>query len=84
MNADVEKFFDECRNDPHFAKVGGLEQLVETFEQIYQEANESAAFQELWDSVREIVTRREPLIERFKALAPLIQKFVEYTTPIPR
>jgi hypothetical protein len=51
--------------------------MAETFEKFYQEADESAAFQDFWDRIRETVTRKKPLMERFKALVPLFRKIVD-------
>jgi hypothetical protein len=74
MNDDVERFFEECRAERFFQNNPDVfEDMIETFEKLYREADESPAWQDFWDLVREIVTRKEPLIERFKALAPLWQ-----------
>ena len=69
MDEAVERFFEEChadglsRDNPE-----AFEHLMDAFEKLYQGGNESAAFQELWDDIREIVARKESHVERLKAI----------------
>jgi hypothetical protein len=75
MDADVESFLDECRADPWFREQpGALDHTEEMFEKLYREGDESAKWQEVWDRIREIVTRKVSLFERFKALFPILQE----------
>jgi hypothetical protein len=78
MNADVDRFLEECRADPFFRNdTKAVDQIEEVLIKFYREADESPAFQAFWDQLRSIVTRREPLMDRFQSLLPLIQKLVE-------
>jgi hypothetical protein len=77
MNSDVDRFLEECRADPFFRNdPKAIDQIEEVLTKFYREADESPAFQEFWDQLRSIVTRREPLMDRFQALVPLIRKLV--------
>jgi hypothetical protein len=78
MNADVDRFLEECRADPFFRNdTKAVDQIEEVLIKFYREADELPAFQAFWDQLRSIVTRREPLMDRFQSLLPLIQKLVE-------
>jgi hypothetical protein len=69
MDQDVERFFEECRADGLSRdNPEAFEHLMDAFEKLYQGGNESAAFQELWDDIREIIARKESHIERLKAI----------------
>ena len=76
MNEDVERFLEECRTDPFFQNnpngVDRIEDLLLT--RFYHEADESPAWQELWDRIREIITRKAPLVERFEELLLFLKK----------
>jgi hypothetical protein len=69
MDDDVERFFEECHADGlSLDDPEAFEHLMDALEKLYQEGNESAAFQEFWDDIREIVARKESHIERIKAI----------------
>jgi hypothetical protein len=73
MDEEVERFFEECRPDGlSRGNPEAFERLMDTLEKLYQEGNESAAFQEFWDDIREIVTRKESHIERLTAIVKKI------------
>jgi hypothetical protein len=75
MDADVERFFEECRADPWFRdQPEALKGHEEIFEEFYLAGDESPEWQEIWDRIREVVTRKEPLMERVKALIPILEK----------
>jgi hypothetical protein len=75
MDADVERFFEECRADPWFRdQTEALKGHEEIFEEFYLAGDESPEWQEIWDRIREVVTRKEPLMERVKALIPILEK----------
>jgi len=82
MDDDVERFFEECRADGLCQdNPENFDHLMEILERFYQEADESAAFQEFWDEIRKIVGRNEPrierlnaIMERFSVIAPLLPK----------
>jgi hypothetical protein len=75
MNEDVERFLEECRAGAFFQNnpnaVDRIENLLTKF---YHEADESPAWQELWDRIREIITRKAPLVERFEELLLFLKK----------
>ena len=75
MNADVQRFFEECRAEPFFQdKPSALDHMEEGFDKFYRAGDDNPAWQDIWDRIREVVTRQKPLIERFKALAPILQE----------
>jgi hypothetical protein len=75
MNEDVERFLDECRADPFFQdNPTGVDRIEDLLTKFYHEADESPAWQELWDRMRGIITQRTPLIERFEELLLLLKK----------
>jgi hypothetical protein len=77
MNADVERFFEECRADPWFReRLDDLDLMEERFEKFYLDGDESAEWQDIWDRIREVVTRKEPVIERFKVLGPMLREIL--------
>jgi hypothetical protein len=77
MDADVERFFEECRADGLCRdNPETFDHLMEVLEKLYREADESAAFQEFWDDIREIVARKEPRIERLSAIMPRLQSII--------
>jgi hypothetical protein len=77
MNEDVERFFEECRADGLCrGNPENFDHLMEILEKIYREADESAAFQEFWDDIREIVARKEPRIERLTAVMARLQRII--------
>jgi hypothetical protein len=56
MDEDVERFFEECRADGLCRdKPETFDYLMEILEKVYRQGDESAAFQEFWDDIREIV-----------------------------
>jgi hypothetical protein len=78
MNSDVDRFLEECRADPFFRNDSkAIDQIEEVLIKFYREADESPAFQDFWDRLRSIVTRREPLMDRLQALVPVIRKLIE-------
>jgi hypothetical protein len=80
MDADVERFFEECRADPYFReRPTALDRLEDTFEKFYRAADDYPAWQDIWDRIREIVTQKKPLIERFKVLVPIVQEIIALT-----
>lgn len=78
MNSDVVRFLEECRADPFFRNdPKAIDQIEEILMKFYREADKSPAFQDFWDRLRSIVTRKKPLMDRFQALVPLIRKLIE-------
>jgi len=75
MNEDVERFLEECRADAFFQNnPNGVDRIEDLLTRFYHEADESPAWQELWDRMREIITRKALLIERFEELLLLLKK----------
>jgi hypothetical protein len=75
VNEDVERFLEECRIDPFFQNnPNGVDRIEDLLTRFYHEADESPAWQELWDRMRGIITRKAPLIERFEELLLLLKK----------
>jgi hypothetical protein len=75
MDADLERFFEECRADPWFReRPEALKGHEEIFEKFYRAGDESPEWQEIWDRIREVVTRKEPLMDRVKALIPILEE----------
>ena len=73
MNEDVERFLDECRADALFQNIpNGVDRIEDLLTKFYHEADESPVWQELWDSIRGIITGKAPLIERFEELLLLL------------
>jgi hypothetical protein len=69
MDADVERFFDECRADGLCRdNPENFDPLMEILETFYLEADESASFQEFWDDIREIAAGKEPRMERLSEI----------------
>jgi len=59
MNEDVECFLEECRADAFFQNnPNAVDRIEDLLTKFYHEADESPAWQELWDRIREIITRR--------------------------
>jgi hypothetical protein len=69
MNEDVERFLDECRADAFFQNNpnGGVDRIEDLLTKFYHEADESPAWQELWDRRRGIITGKAPLIEDLRS-----------------
>jgi hypothetical protein len=78
VNADVERFIEECRADPWFRKdPEGLDHMEEVFETFYRAADETPAWQDFWDRIREIVTQRNrSLNDRFAVLVPIMAEII--------
>ena len=77
MDEDVERFFEECRADGLSRdNPEAFQHLMDKLEKLYQEGNESAVFQELWDDIREIVARKESHIERLTAIVARWKKIL--------
>jgi hypothetical protein len=77
MDADVERFFEECRADPWFRERPEVHsRLEELFEKFYREGDESANWQDIWDRIREAVTRKESLRQRVQALDPILEEII--------
>ena len=77
MDEDVERFFEECRTDGLCRdSPENFDHLMEILEKVYREADESAASQEFWDDIREIVARKEPRIERLSAVMARLQRVI--------
>ena len=75
MNEDVERFLEGCRADAFFQNnLNGVDRIEDLLTRFYHEADESPAWQELWDRMREIITRKAFLIERFEELLLLLKK----------
>lgn len=75
MNEDVERFLEECRADEFFQNnPNGVDRIEDLLTKFYHEADESPAWQELWDLIRGIITQKTPLIERFEELLRLLKK----------
>jgi hypothetical protein len=79
VDADVERFFEECRADPRYRQqpevIGAMiDAIEERFEKFYLAGDESASWQDIWDRIREVVTRKEPLMERAKALISVLEE----------
>ncbi len=77
MDQDVERFFEECRADGLCRdNPENFDDLMEILERVYREGDESVAFQEFWDDIREIIARKEPRIERLSAVIARLQRIV--------
>ena len=60
MNAKVDKFLDACARDPWFAAhPEALKTIQGELTRIYEKSPDDAAVQTDWDSVSEIVSRKE-------------------------
>jgi hypothetical protein len=77
MDEDVERFFEECRAEGLCRdKPETFDYLMEILEKQYRQGDETAAFQEFWDDIREIVARKEPRIERLGAIMARLQRII--------
>jgi hypothetical protein len=57
----VEHFLEECRADPFFQdNPNGVDRIEDLLTRFYHEADESPAWQELWDRMRGIITQKAP------------------------
>ncbi len=75
MNEDVERFLEECRADAFFQNnPNAVDRIEDLLTKFYHEADESPAWQELWDRIREIITGKGPLVERFEELLLFLKK----------
>jgi hypothetical protein len=75
MNEDVARFLDECQVDPFFQdNPTGVDRIEDLLTKFYHEADESPAWQEVWDRIRGIITGKAPLIERFEELLLFLKK----------
>jgi hypothetical protein len=75
MNEDVERFLEECRADAFFQNnPNAVDRIEDLLAKFYHEADESPAWQELWDCIREIITGKAPLVERFEELLRFLKK----------
>ena len=70
MNAKVDKFLDACARDPWFAAhPEALKTIQGELTRIDEKSPDDAAVQTDWDSVSEIVSRKDSLVDRCIALA---------------
>jgi hypothetical protein len=77
MDEDVERFFEGCRADGLCRdKPDTFDHLMEILEKVYRQGDESAALQEFWDDIREIVARKEPRIERLGVVMARLQRII--------
>jgi hypothetical protein len=75
MNEDVERFLEECRADAFFQNnPNAVDRIEDLLTKFYHEADESPAWQEVWDRIRGIITGKAPLIERFEELLLFLKK----------
>ena len=51
-----------------------IDAIEERFESFYLAGDELASWQDIWDRIREVVTQKEPLMERAKALISVLEE----------
>lgn len=74
MNAELERFFEECRADPWFvAHPAAIDKIEEVFTKIHLEGDDDPNWQDFDDRIRVIIAQKDlPLIKRFEALAGML------------
>jgi hypothetical protein len=77
MDADIERFFAECRVDSsHDPEI--IDDAEEAFRALYRLGDESPVWQEVWDRTRKIISSTErPLKERLSELIPMLKGIVK-------
>jgi hypothetical protein len=83
MNAELERFFEECRADPWFReRPERLDHFEEVLIKIYKGGDDDPKWQTLDDRIREIIARKNrTLIERCDELGALLSRVFEIERP---
>jgi hypothetical protein len=78
MNAELERFLDECRTHPWFGQPEAFDKIEDCLTKIYRAGDDDPKWQSFDDQIREIIAQENrTLIERWEELAALLSTVFE-------